>query len=121
QVEMRSLHPIEYVLLVTPNEANRAGRGSDRFANQFRAVGYGGLGCGQASHYRAINVGAGSEIAKPLIDGEKFLRNLEHGGVDGADLQCDVSHVAGAERKKSDLLQRDFVGDQNLARENFRQ
>jgi len=118
---MRPLHPREYVLLVSPNEANRARRCADRFNDKFGAVGYGGLGRGQTAHDSAVDVGAGSEIAKPFIDSEKFLRDLEHRGVNGAGFQSDVSHVARSHRKKSNLIRRHLVGDQNLASKDFGQ
>src|SRR5262245_10814314 len=76
--EMRPLHPLQYVLLVTPNEANRARRGSDRFGDQFGSFGDGGLGGCQAAHDSAVDIRAGSKLAKPVFDGEKFLRDLEH-------------------------------------------
>ena len=108
---MRPLHPREYVLLVGLNEANRARRCADRFNDKFWAVGDGSLGRRQTAHDSPVDVRAGSELAKPLIDGEKFLRDLEHRGVNGPGFQSDVSHVAGAKGKKSNLFQRDFVGD----------
>src|SRR6185295_15003951 len=43
-------------------------------------------------------------------DGEKGLRDLEHGGVDGAGLQSHVKHVARAQGQKRDLVSWNLIG-----------
>ncbi len=75
----------------------------------------------QPALHGAVNIRAGGELAKTFVDGEKGLRDLQHGGVDGAGLQCDVKHVARAQGQKRDLFRRNLVGEKNLPGENFGQ
>ena len=77
-------------------------------------------GC-QAALHGAVKVGAGGELTESLIDGKKVLRNLKHGGINGAGLQSYIHHVARAQRKKRNLLLRNLVGEKNLAGESFGQ
>src|SRR5262249_56012469 len=84
EIEVRSFDKLKGIFLIVADQPQRSLRREDHFGDEFGPVGNGRFRRGQPALDRTVNTCTGGELSESLIYSEKILRDLEHGGVDGA-------------------------------------